>query len=363
MKKNIFVISENERERILNMHKTALKRNYLTEAETPPTTTKPVRPANVIQFQEFVKNEKGDATVGSIDGKFGPKTAAAYAKYGDEYDKNYGENSARASIAKTAAEDSGWLSWPCITSVATKVTTESGTVVYELSNGNVVLYSTKHKRPFLFSGVVPGGTIKIERPIDCNDQVLKNILPERAESDRKNWAKWACVTSVGKERTTQAGWIVYDFPDTAPNEYIYFDDWKQVPVLANARSREIVRPIACTDAVLTAATASAVAASAATASAEILKITPGLSKLLPDMQTRVTAWTKTPAGKYVIALSPQQRESGLDQLDRRGGDPETKAIKKEIRIALGMAADTRFGQIAQGVQGAVQGYQQGASGV
>ena len=39
------------------------------------------------------------------------------------------------------------------------------------------------------------------------------------------------------------------------------------------------------------------------------------------------------------------------------------SIKKEIRIALGMAADTRFGQIAQGVQGAVQGYQQGTSGV
>lgn len=357
MKKNIFVISENERERILNMHKDAIKRNYLTEEVAP---TKPVRPANIQQFQEFVKNEKGDTTVGKIDGKFGPLTAAAYAKYGDEYDKNYGENSARAGIAKTAAEDSGWLSWPCITSVATKVTTESGTVIYELSNGNVVLYSTKHKKPFLFSGVIPGGTIKLERPIDCNDQVLKNILPERSESDRKNWTKWACVTSVGKERTTQAGWIVYDFPN---NEYIYFDDWKQTPILANALNREKVRPIACTDAVLTAATASATAASAATASAEILKITPGLSKLLPDMQTRVTAWTKTPSGQYIIALPPQQRENGLDLLEKRRGDAETRAIKKEIRIALGMAADTRFGQIAQGVQGAVQGYQQGSSGV
>ena len=56
MKKNIFVISENERERILNMHKDAIKRNYLTEAEA---TIKPVRPANVQQFQEFVRNEKG----------------------------------------------------------------------------------------------------------------------------------------------------------------------------------------------------------------------------------------------------------------------------------------------------------------
>ena len=357
MKKNIFVISENERERILNMHKTALKKNYLTEAEA---TIKPVRPANVQQFQEFVRNEKGDVTVGAADNKFGPKTAAAYAKYGDEYDKNYGANSTRAGIAQTASDESGWLSWGCITSVGTKLRTASGTVVYNLSNGNVVLYNEKDKKPYLFSNVVPNGAIKLERIIDCNDQVLKNILPERSESDRKNWTKWACVTSVGKERTTQSGWIVYDFPN---NEYIYFDDWNQTPMLANALNREKVRPIACTDAVLTAATASAVAASAATASAEILKITPGLSKLLPDMQTRVTAWTKTPSGQYILALSPQQRENGLDQLDRRGGDPETKAIKKEIRIALGMAADTRFGQIAQGVQGAVQGYQQGSSGV
>ena len=360
MKKNIFVISENERERILNMHKTALKKNYLTEQETPPTTTKPVRPANVIQFQEFVKNEKGDATVGSIDGKFGPKTAAAYAKYGDEYDKNYGANSARAGIAQTASDDSGWLSWGCITSVGTKVTTPNGTVIYELSNGNAVLYSSKDKKPYLFSGIVPGGTVKLERTIDCNDQVLKSVVPERTASDKKNWTKWTCVTSVGKERTTQSGWIVYDFPN---NEYVYFDDWKQGPILANALNREKVRPIACTDAVLTAATASAVAASAATASAETLKITPGLNKLLPDMQTRVTAWTKTPSGQYIMALPPQQRENGLDLLEKRRGDAETRAIKKEIRIALGMAADTRFGQIAQGVQGAVQGYKQGSSGV
>lgn len=357
MKRNIFVISENERERILNMHKDAIKRNYLTEEEAP---IKPVRPANVIQFQEFVRNEKKDATVGKADNKFGTLTAAAYAKYGDEYDKKYGANSQRAGISQTASDETAWLDWGCITSVGTKLRMPSGTVVYELSNGNVVLYGTKTQKPYLFSGVVPGGTIKLERPINCNDQVLKSVVPERTESDKKNWAKWTCVTSVGKERITNLGWVVYDFPN---NEYIYYDDWNQTPILANALNREKVRPIACTDAVLTAATASASAASAATASAEILKITPGLSKLLPDMQTRVTAWTKTPSGQYILALSPQQRENGLDQLDRRGGDPETKAIKKEIRIALGMAADTRFGQIAQGVQGAVQGYQQGASGV
>jgi hypothetical protein len=361
MKKNIFVISENERERILNMHKDAIKRNYLTEQETPPVTAKPARPANVQQFQEFVRNEKGDTTVGKADNKFGPLTAAAYAKYGDEYDKKYGANSQRALISRSAADNTGWLDWPCVTDVGEKYTTDGGQIIYKLSYGNSIVYSAADKKPALFSGMIPGGVPKLERIIDCNDQVLKNVIPERTALDKKKWLDWSCITSVGKERITKNGWVVYDFP--AENKYIYFHDFKQTPVLADMLGREDIRPIACTDPIITAATASAVAASAATASAEILKITPGLSKLLPDMQTRVTAWTKTPSGQYILALTPQQRENGLDQLDRRGGDPETKAIKKEIRIALGMAADTRFGQIAQGVKGAVQGYQQGTSGV
>lgn len=39
MKKNLFVINENERSRILNMHETATKNNYIFEEETTTTTT------------------------------------------------------------------------------------------------------------------------------------------------------------------------------------------------------------------------------------------------------------------------------------------------------------------------------------
>jgi hypothetical protein len=39
MKKNLFVINENERSRILNMHETATKNNYVFEQETTTTTT------------------------------------------------------------------------------------------------------------------------------------------------------------------------------------------------------------------------------------------------------------------------------------------------------------------------------------
>ena len=44
MKKNLFVINENERSRILNMHESATKNNYVFEQETTPTPA-PTTPA------------------------------------------------------------------------------------------------------------------------------------------------------------------------------------------------------------------------------------------------------------------------------------------------------------------------------
>lgn len=41
MKKNLFVINENERSRILNMHENATKNNYVFEQETTPAPTTP----------------------------------------------------------------------------------------------------------------------------------------------------------------------------------------------------------------------------------------------------------------------------------------------------------------------------------
>lgn len=44
MKKNLFVINENERSRILNMHENATKNNYVFEQETTPATPTPATP-------------------------------------------------------------------------------------------------------------------------------------------------------------------------------------------------------------------------------------------------------------------------------------------------------------------------------
>jgi hypothetical protein len=92
---------------------------------------------------------------------------------------------------------------------------------------------------------------------------------------------------------------------------------------------------------------------------EAQKLMPNIKSLDPMKQAEVANWAKSPAGQYVIKLAPEQRESGLDNLDRVRGDKETRRLKKEIRTALGMMADTGVGRLGQRVQGAVQGAKQG----
>jgi hypothetical protein len=87
---------------------------------------------------------------------------------------------------------------------------------------------------------------------------------------------------------------------------------------------------------------------------------PGLNNIQDEkIKASVLAWSKTPAGQYVIKSTPEQREAALDNLDRVRGDKETRRLKKEIRTALGMMADTGLGRLGQKVQGAVQGAKQG----
>ncbi len=118
----------------------------------------------------------------------------------------------------------------------------------------------------------------------------------------------------------------------------------------------------------TATTASTVATTAATAPTTATTATtvaagtggnplPGLNNIQDKaLRDAVLAWSKTPAGQYVINTQPAGRESALDNLDRVRGDKETRRLKKEIRTALGMMADTGLGRLGQRVQGAVQGF-------
>lgn len=86
---------------------------------------------------------------------------------------------------------------------------------------------------------------------------------------------------------------------------------------------------------------------------------PFIDKLDPAVAEEVIDWSKTPSGQYVINTPKDQRETALDNLDRRRGDETTRRLKKEIRIALGMAADTGLGRLGSAFRGGVEGFKQG----
>lgn len=365
MKKNLFVITENERERILNMHKTATKKNYLSEA------TMAAKPADVKGFQQWVINQKKDTAIlgkgGSTgygdDGVYGGKTQAAWTKYGQEYTDAYGGASPQQAIQKTAIDKQGWLSYPCIVEAGTEYTTKNGYVIYKLSPGYAVVWDSTNKKPALFSGIVPGSTaetVKFERFIDCNDRSLVNVKQDRTAADDANWAAWGCITSVGTKRVTSDGWVVYDYPN---NQYVYFDDITKKPALADTQKKEKIRDLECTDPVIAAASGATTGTTTATTTGATTQFV-GLSKLPADIQDRITKWAQTPDGTYILSLAANQREAGLDMLEkRRGGlNPETRALKKEIRTALGMAADNLLGRLQQSVSGAIQGAKTGFAG-
>jgi len=110
----------------------------------------------------------------------------------------------------------------------------------------------------------------------------------------------------------------------------------------------------------TASTSGSTTGTTVTTGAEVNPL-PGLNNIQDKtLQDAVLAWSTTPDGKYIISLPAEQRESGLDQLEKRKGpNQETRRLKNEIRLALGMRADNIFGRVKQGAQGFRQGFQGG----
>ena len=89
------------------------------------------------------------------------------------------------------------------------------------------------------------------------------------------------------------------------------------------------------------------------------KVMPNIKNIDVTKQQQVAAWAKSPAGQYILSLPQEQREAGLDLLEKRNQDQTTRSLKNEIRLALGMKADNIFGRLRQGVQGFKQGFQGG----
>lgn len=248
MKKNLFLISEEEKGRILDMHKTATKLQYLSEQEsatTPaaPAATTPAATENKVQTLFY--NDK-DYT---------------YKKEGEKYFFKLQENpvSPKALANKQAGKFVNW---------------------------------TEAK----------GAGLEAIKKLDFTAEELTPLAPKKAE-------QVTMTTPTQGSQTTAAG---------------------------GGGQKQIVDPIG-----------------------DAKKLMPKIDTLDPVKSREVIAWSKTPSGQYVINTPSDQREAALDNLDRRKGDAETRRLKKEIRQALGMAADTLAGKIGSSIKGGVQGLKQG----
>ena len=89
MKKNLFLISESEKNRILNMHRNAISSQYLGEqAQQPASGEQPAAGAqlpteikSVADIQNFLLSKGFDIGKTGADGKMGPSTIAALGKF------------------------------------------------------------------------------------------------------------------------------------------------------------------------------------------------------------------------------------------------------------------------------------------
>lgn len=245
MKKNLFLINEEEKQRILGMHETATKRVYLSEQTPAPATPQPE--TKVLNDRDY-----------------------AYKKEGEKYFFKLQPNPASEG-AKKLKQANKYLNW-------TEATGKGLEAIKKLSWGKSEGLAT---------------------------------LPATAVNPVSPSGNTASNTPTGTTPVSGGG----GQPQLA---------------LGNVGTAE--------------------------------KSMPKIKSLDPTKQSQVAAWSQTPSGKYILSLPADQREAGLDNLDRVRGDKQTRELKKEIRIALGMPADTKLGRLGQGVQGAVQGFKQGVQG-
>ena len=112
MKKNLFIITENERERILGMHKNATNSQYLNlkeqevPATNPATNPAPSLPADlksVQDIQNFLLSKGYDLGPTGADNKMGPKTLAALGQFMTTFGKETKMETLPAKDAKVTS--------------------------------------------------------------------------------------------------------------------------------------------------------------------------------------------------------------------------------------------------------------------
>jgi hypothetical protein len=271
MKKNLFVISESEKERILQMHRSATVKNYLSEQAAPPAD---------------------------------PAAATA----------------APAASPTTPPTD---VKTPQDTVSTTGETPQTETKVL---NDRDYVYKKEGEKYFF--------------------KLQPNPASEKAKAfkTQNKFVDWTEATGKGLESIKKLNWGQSEGLQTKSAETLKTNTPDAVattttttPVAGGGGEKPgIVDPLG-----------------------DARKVMPQIDKVDPLKVREVIAWSKTPSGQYVLNTPADQREAALDNLDRRKGDETTRNLKKEIRQALGMAADTKLGQVGSALKGGLQGLRQG----
>jgi len=314
MKKNLFLISESERERILGMHKDATRKQYLSEQT------------------QYIKDASGKVSVLQ-----GPQVAPQGSTVITQQEYETALKAQQLPANQPVASD----------------TTQTATIPAATPASPTI--------DFKSMGFKDIRACKATPPYQVAPKAKMTLV-----NAQKQWKGFNCNGS----KNCQQGSAPFNIElVSALCDGSFSKLMAPAPILNAGAATATTATTATTQGATTATTTPQAVTGgggapqlALGAIGEAQKLMPNIKNLDPQKQTEVANWAKSPAGKYILALPAQQREAGLDNLEKRRGDETTRNLKKDIRTALGMAADTRLGRLGQGIQGALQGYQQGVQG-
>jgi hypothetical protein len=320
MKRNLFVISESEKERILGMHRAATQKQYLSEADV----VVPAKPADVLAFQQWVVNTKGDKTIlgkggrsgFGDDGVIGPNTISAWTKYGKEFTETGGKPTAQPT------------------------TPDSYTVYKQDPTDPNKTVPTKMTKDEITKGLADGTLkkdVKVWDPSLGNTPVPMTTLT--ADTTIQN-----AIKSIAPELQKELSLYILD----ANNQ-------RQGPLNATELEKRIV-----TDKTITSET-KVYNGSTWVPASQIADLKPFFDKLGPQAPTtpkedfvstnvpELDAWLKTPVGMAWDKMEEGDlKEKSLDTYTK--SDPQLKAVADKIgvgkmRDALGTQRSTMLGRM------------------
>lgn len=341
MKRNLFVISESEKERILGMHRAATQKQYLSEADV----VVPAKPADVLAFQQWVVNTKGDKTIlgkggksgFGDDGVIGPKTISAWTKYGKEFTETGGKPTAQPT------------------------TPESYTVYKQDPTDPNKTVPTKMTKDEITKGLADG---TLKKDVKVWDPSLGNT-PVPMTTLTADTTIQTAIKSIAPELQKELSLYILD----ANNQ-------RQGPLNAAELEKQIV-----TDKTITSET-KVYNGSTWVPASQIADLKPFFDKLGPQAPAaaqpeikstgnpKVDEWLKTPAGQTYLQAA--DKEAIIDMLERTKDPVIAAAGGKDAfrKLMLGaISADTRggrflqrVGQIGKGAKDAFKGQLPGQQG-